>query len=163
MKHYIIDGNNLIHKHSGWSELFNRAPDEAARALVLSCEAFLKIYPSYTISVIFDGHTPPVSSSSIKIYATTPADLKIKSILRNTQNPKHVVVVSSDTEVWNYARLNTATAIRSEDFLKQLPLLNPATQPASKITPKATKPQKEKPAGVSRNEIQTMKKLFGLD
>jgi predicted RNA-binding protein with PIN domain len=163
MKHYILDGNNILHKHSGWAELFKRAPAEACRALVLSCEAFLKIYPSYKISIVFDGTIPSVSSTLLKIFVASPADTKIKELIRQMQNPKLAVVVSSDTEVWNYARLNTATAQRSEDFLKELPLQNSPTQPAFKSVAQKEKTPKEKPAGVSKTEIQTMKKLFGLD
>ncbi|HYF03448.1 MAG TPA: NYN domain-containing protein [Patescibacteria group bacterium] len=163
MKHYILDGNNILHKHSGWAELFKRAPAEACRALLISCESFLKIYPSYKLSIVFDGQIPPVSSTLIKIFAAQPADKKIKDLIRTFQNPKLAVVVSSDTEVWNYARLNTATALRSEDFLKELPLFNSPTQPAIKTSAAKTKTPKEKPSGVSKNEIQIMKKLFGLE
>ncbi|MES2764717.1 MAG: hypothetical protein V4642_02535, partial [Bacteroidota bacterium] len=82
MKQYILDGNNIIHKHSGWSELFKKSPDDAARALVQSCEAFLKLYPSYKISIVFDGQSPPVSSSLLKVFAAIPADLKVKELIR---------------------------------------------------------------------------------
>ncbi len=122
MKHYIIDGNNLIGKIK---ELFvlQKQNGQAAReklAFILD-RHFMK--RNVSVSLHFDGFPKePIKTSKLKIIYSEnkPADLLIKEEIDRHKNPKLITVVSSDASVYEYAKVNACGRIKSEEFARQI-------------------------------------------
>lgn len=166
MKHYILDAFNIIHKQREWKKSLLRSPDEAVQRLLLALSNYATRYTAYRFSVVLDGHHTEASSTAANIRVLSAglernADTLIKEMIAahsaDTKRHTDVVVISSDTEVYNYARLHAAEAISSEDFLRLLH--SSATLGGQKSASAA--PRAEKPAGVSKKQIKDFKELFG--
>ena len=166
MKTYIIDGNNLLHKNPVWHSLHGRAPHDAAQALIFSLENFSKKFSSYRIEVFFDGNegAPKTAQKNIFIHTASHADTAIKERIKKISSTVTFFVVSSDTEVHNFARIHGCTVQSSENFLSELKKISSEmSSPSGKnFSPEKGK-RPDKPQGVSKEEIKRMKKLFGLD
>lgn len=166
IKRYILDGNNIVHKHPVLRKVFTATPDAARTALVEQILPFARRYPSHRFCLVFDGKCTLMASlpHNISIESAEQnqsADDVIKKLIRKEQSPAHCVVVSSDTDVYNAARAHACTALTSEDFLNEIKNAASATQSTGKGG--GSSGRGEKPSGVSRAEIATMKKLFGLE
>lgn len=124
MNRYIIDGNNLVHKVPHLKMLAAGSMAAAAESLQLLLFEFIRKYPSYKITLVFDGFqkslnlTPAirvVNSGRAKI-----ADSIIKAIIREQDACANIYVVSSDNEIYNYARLHACNVLLSEEFAGQI-------------------------------------------
>lgn len=163
-KRYILDGNNIIHKHPVLRKVFATTPSAARTALVEQLAPFAQRYSSYRFHLVFDSDCTAMASLPHNIAVTSApqgqsADDVIKRLIRKEKSPAHCVVVSSDTDVYNAARAHACTAVTAEAFLRDIQPPAPST-PSRKRGGTGTG---EKPSGVSRAEIATMKKLFGLE
>ena len=139
---YIIDGNNLIGKIGKlWS--LQKKDKQLSRIKLVNGK-------NVKVSLHLDGFAAdaiPSSSSKIHYSDNKTADSKIKREIDSSPNPKVIAVVSSDHSIQNYARVNSCTVIKSEEFSKQL-------------SAKKTKDSEEEiTKSISEDEI---KKLFGL-
>lgn len=165
MKHFILDANNIIHVRPEWRSLLHKAPDAARNALLISVIDDARRHPGYTFTVVFDGAPSPYLATGARVKticsgARTTADEVIKRIIRSEQDPHQCIVVSSDTEIHNFARRNACTPLSSTAFLHRLlSVIQPATADAAK---REDAEQDEKPAGVSHAELKEMKRLFGI-
>ncbi len=163
MKRFIIDANNVLHKHPLWRKVLVETPPAARTALVEAIVPYSRRYPSYRFLLVFDGVATTVAGlpSAIRtLFASgdRTADDLIRAEIHAERSPDKCVVVSSDTEVYNSARAHACTAMTSEQFLQEI------SSGASPVSPKrGSGPGGEKPSGVSRAEIAAMKKLFGLE
>lgn len=164
MKRYILDANNIAHKHPGLRGVITATPDALATAFVGLLASYAQRYPSYRFTAVFDGTSgqtvgAPRSVTVISAAEHQAADDVIRELIRNERAPASCVVVSSDTEVYNFARAHSCTAMTADAFLREIA---PPTSTSSK-TGKGGGGHGEKPSGVSRAELAAMKKLFGLE
>jgi len=150
IKKYIIDGNNLIGKIPKiWN--LQKKDKQASRVKLVS---FLQQYSNrknIKISLHFDGFPgDAIPSGKIKIkYSNNQiADIKIKEEIDLSRNPKVVAVVSSDNSIAGYAKVNSCTIIKSENFAKKL------NQQSNTVA------EEEIIKSISNDEI---KRLFGVE
>lgn len=165
MKHYILDANNIAYRHPGLRSVIAATPEALATAFAGLLAAYVQRYPSYRFTVVFDGATAGAaglpSAVSVRCAAAhEAADDVIRTLVRSETAPASCVVVSSDTEVYNFARAHACTAMTADAFLREI-ATTPA--PAAKTGRGGTGGSGEKPSGVSRAELAVMKKLFGLE
>lgn len=150
MKHYIIDGNNLIGKIPSIKKI-QKSNKQASREKL----AFLigRYFSSgkNTVTLHFDGHpNEPIKVSHVKIKysGSKTADEKIKLEIERSKNPKNIIVVTSDGNVAEFAKVCSCEVIKSEDFRKKLHSQNPADEEKSRIE--------------EINNQEEFKKIFGV-
>ncbi len=163
MKRFIVDANNVLHKHPLLRKVLAETPVAARTALVEAVVPYSRRYPSYRFLLVFDGAGNTVAGlpNAIRtVFASggRTADDLIRAEIHAERAPDKCVVVSSDTEVYNSARVHACTAMTSEEFLREI-----ATASVSARSGRSSGGGGEKPSGVSRAEIAAMKKLFGLE
>ncbi len=122
MNHYIIDGNNLIGKIKSLSTAKKKDKQQSREGLVNLLNGFFAGKKcNHTLHL--DGHanTPLHLSKGKIIYSEKhTSDYFIRSEIDNSKNSKQIILVSSDHSLMNYAKVNSCTIIKSEDFAKQL-------------------------------------------
>lgn len=122
VKKYIIDGNNLIGKlKSLWS--IQQKDKQLSRIKLVKLLDQYFTSKNVKVSLHLDGfENDVITSSQIKLFYSNnkTADSQIKNEINNSKNPKVIAVVSSDHNLQDYARVNSCTIIKSEDFAKQM-------------------------------------------
>ncbi|MEN3039144.1 MAG: NYN domain-containing protein [Candidatus Kryptonium sp.] len=126
-KIYIIDGYNLIHKSIVLRKLFIENPQLARENLISILSDFFSKRKDECI-VVFDGNLNLPSSLStpkVRVIFSNPpnkADDEIKKIITsvNLKDRLIFIVVSSDNEIINCAKVCGSGRISSEEFLKIL-------------------------------------------
>ncbi|GAB6281724.1 MAG: hypothetical protein STSR0008_04650 [Ignavibacterium sp.] len=154
MKTYLIDGNNLIFKIDHLKELQKIDKQKVREKLIFLIEDYF-INKKHKVKIFFDGfETIKINSNISKIIYSNdkPADYYIKEEIDNAKNPKNLVIVSSDFEIQNKAKVCSAEILNSEIFAKEL--LN------KKDFSNDNKSEEEKIKKL-QNEIDEFKKLFG--
>jgi predicted RNA-binding protein with PIN domain len=145
---YIIDGNNLIGKIPKLWQLQKKDKQLSRVKLVkLLDQQFAN--KGIKISLHFDGFSGeaiPTAKVKISYSKNSSADSKIKKEIDRSNIPKTIAVVSSDHSIQNYAKVNSCTIIKSEDFVKEL------------TSKKNQNSEEEITKSISNDE---MKKLFG--
>ncbi|MBU0474601.1 MAG: NYN domain-containing protein [Bacteroidetes bacterium] len=147
---YIIDGNNLIGKIPKLWNMQKKEKQSSRTGLVFQLERYFH-QKKIGVSLHFDGHpNEAIKGKGIKITYSenTTADNKIKDEISITDNPKLITVVSSDQNVLDFARVNSCTIIKSEDFAREMNKID-SFENEEKIA-----------QSISNNE---MKKLFGIE
>ncbi len=150
VKKYIIDGNNLIGKIPELWNLQNKDKQVARIKLVALLNGYFRA-KNVRVSLHFDGFAAeaiPSGKIKIKYSDNQIADIKIKEEIDLSRNPKLLAVVSSDNSVYDYARVNSCTRIKSEEFAKQLKQKNKSNS------------KEEITKTISNDEI---KKIFGVE
>jgi len=115
---YFIDANNLIGKIP---ELKKSKGSDARERLIFLLQRFFS-GKKVKVTVFFDGH----QSESIKtnfeiVYSLNrPADELIKQRIDRSKRNKNLVVVSSDLEIFAYAKECGCKAVKSEEFYKNI-------------------------------------------
>ncbi len=150
IKKYIIDGNNLIGKIPQiWS--LQKKDKQASRVKLVSLLQLYFSKKNVNVSLHFDGFASdaiPSGKLKIKYSNNKIADVKIKEEIDLSRNSKLVAIISSDHNIQNYAKVNSCTIIKSEDFVKQL------------SKKKDTAAEEEINKSISNDE---MKRLFGVE
>ncbi len=150
IKHYIIDGNNLIGKLSKF-ESFRKGKsiDSRSRGAHIIDRYFTNKKVSVTLH--FDGHKKEaIKTNNLRIDYSEDrtADERIKHEIMTVKNPKTICVVSSDNNIIEFARVNSCKVIKSEKY-------------ASDLMKKESKNSEEEAIrSIDNSEI---KKLFGVD
>ncbi len=168
MQEYIIDAHNVIHTSSQFRGFISQGINAARVALLNAIESYAQDYPSYTFTVVFDGRNAGVSSAyrmvKVQYSNNKTADELIKKRIRKLSGKRNVIIVSSDTEVHNFARVNAMQVEGSNQFAQKISSgkkkNNGGSSKGSKR--KTHDVHNEKPTSVSKREIEEMKKLFGL-
>jgi predicted RNA-binding protein with PIN domain len=168
MTHYILDAHNVLHKRPAWNRLINnRQLAEARQALVNAVARLAERYPAFFFTLVFDGVNTGVRAPyrNIAVYESprgTPADIIIKQRIDADPNPHECIVVSSDTEVHNYARRSGCTVMSAAEFLQELdrPRLSKGEK-NSEAFARMKSGAAEKPSSASKREIDELKRLFG--
>lgn len=158
MRHYIIDVHNVLHQHPEWKQYLRRSMlREARQAFVTAIIRFAERYPGFFFTLVFDGLNTGViaPNRNIAIFETprgTPADLIIKQQIDRDPQPRQCIVISSDTEVHNYARLSGCVVLASGAFLQEIELFEAKQRPSPSNA--------EKPIQSSMAELEELRRLF---
>ncbi|MEO8399536.1 MAG: NYN domain-containing protein [Ignavibacteriaceae bacterium] len=122
MKHYIIDGNNLIGKISLLKNTQQKDKQASREKLSFMIERFFQTKKA-KISLHFDGFANlPIKTSKTKIIYSEnrTADEKIKQEIENSKSRTSLIIVSSDNGIKDFARVCSCEVLLSEDFAKEL-------------------------------------------
>jgi predicted RNA-binding protein with PIN domain len=151
LKHYIIDGNNLIGKDAFLSKIQRADKQNARRQVVALLETFARS-KKIKISLHFDGFPDESTKSNIfqiNFSFKKTADYFIKKEIDIRANKSDIIVVTSDSNIIQYAKVSGCSSILSEQFIAEL---------------KPGKPQDDEEERIKQlNNISEFKKLFGVD
>ena len=125
-RHIVIDGYNLIYQFPDLRRLLERDLESARNALVARLANYAEENQVDTL-VVFDGDEnvdeilPPRKWLKI-VYSRFPekADPIILRMIRAKKNKEELLVVSSDQEIKNCARLYGAKIISSQSYANDL-------------------------------------------
>jgi predicted RNA-binding protein with PIN domain len=121
MRHYLIDGNNVIGKVSSLKKLQSKNKQTSREKLALIVERYFS-KKNAKVSLHFDGHPKDVikiQKGEIIYSRSVTADEMIKREIEKSKNPKNLIVITSDSNLKEFARKCSCTIISSEEFLKQ--------------------------------------------
>jgi predicted RNA-binding protein with PIN domain len=122
MLKYIIDGNNLIGRIKSLKKLQQNDKQSAREKIAFLIENYFH-KKNLRISLHFDGYPNlPIKISSAKILYSMnkTADEKIKAEISSYKNPKNLIVVTSDNNLKEFARVCSCVVISSEEFSEKL-------------------------------------------
>ena len=150
MKQYIIDGNNLIGKLPSlkMSQIKDKQGSREKLAFMIDnyfSQKNTKVY------LHFDGHPKePIRINNARIIYSEniSADDKIKNQVGKSKNPRNIIVVTSDNNVTEFARICSSTVIKCEEFAKDI------------LHQKDSDEEERRIEEMSNNE--EFKKLFGI-
>lgn len=149
MKHFIIDGNNLIGKIKDLWKLQKKNPQASREKLAFILDRYFS-NKTYKTTLHFDGFpAEAIKTNFVKIeYSENKtADENIKFEIEISNNPKHITLVSSDHNLIEFARVCSCKTKKSEEFAKD-------------INSKSSTDDEQKLAkDISNDEIR---KLFGV-
>jgi predicted RNA-binding protein with PIN domain len=122
MKHYIIDGNNLIGKISllHKMQLKNKQSNREKLAFMIDNYFHDK---KVKVTIHFDGfkNLPIKLNCANIVYSDSKsADDKIKKQIELTNNRKNLVIITSDNNIREFARVCSCLIIKSEEFAKTI-------------------------------------------
>ncbi len=150
IKHYIIDGNNLIGKIRNLWQLQQKDKQSSREKLAFLLDRYF-YNKNIKVTLHFDGHpagTIKTNKAKIVYSENKIADQKIKEEIEHSKNPKVIAVISSDQNVMDFAKVCSCTTITSENFAKDI------------LRKKEDDDEESIQKSISDKE---MKKLFGLE
>jgi len=148
---YIIDGNNLIGKIASLMSLQKKDKQASREKLVYILDRYF-ISKKANVSLHLDGHPAGrVSSSKMKIVYSEnlTADEKIKKQISQSKSPRNIIVVTSDSNLAQFAKVCSATVVSSDEFAVEI------NKSCDKFD--------EESIIKSINNVDEFKKLFGVD
>ncbi|MHC4870500.1 MAG: NYN domain-containing protein [Planctomycetota bacterium] len=157
---FIIDAFNLFYRWNNTSSIF-RSSTDIAKALnhsIRTLSSFLEQNKSKCLLVIDGGKTQSMCiSCGIRVQYSGPgvtADERILSIVKNSQKPSTLTVVTTDHELGGNARFLGAKNISVENFI------NLFSQKKSNSNHESLQPLRKflKP---SEKEVQEWMEIFG--
>jgi predicted RNA-binding protein with PIN domain len=119
---YIIDGNNLIGKIPELIKIQRKEKQTSREKLVLMMQRYFQDKKAI-VSLHLDGYPgEKINAGKIKIIYSEniTADEKIKKQIEKSKSPKTTTVITSDSNLSQFARVCSCKVISSEDFAKQL-------------------------------------------
>jgi len=122
LKHYIIDGNNLIGKIKTINQLHKKNKKQSGEKLAFMIGRYFN-FRKASISLHFDGfQSDRIAVQGIKIIysGSISADEKIKNEIEKSKNPRNIILVTSDSNLAEFGRVCSCQVIKSEEFSKQL-------------------------------------------
>ena len=122
MIYYIIDGNNLIGKSKTLANLQKKDKKGVREKLVILLERYFQGRKA-GISLHFDGFQgEPINTSILKIYYSRgrTADELIKNQIGKSTSPRNTILVSSDHNLMEYAKVCSCKVISSEKFWQSI-------------------------------------------
>lgn len=150
MLHHIIDGNNLIGKISSLKKLQVKDRQGSREKLAFMLQRYYS-KRNVKVSLHFDGYPKEeIKIMRIKVVYSEnlTADDRIKKEIEESKNPKNLVVITSDSNLKDFARKCSCTVISSGKFIQQIEL-KPASEDESRIIQEMDDPDE-------------FKKLFGV-
>ncbi len=150
MKKYIIDGNNLIGKIKPLSDVQKKDKQASREKLAHLVDRY---FANKKVEVIlnFDGFAnQKINVSKVKlVYSDNiSADQKIKKQVEEEQSKRNIVVISSDNNVREFAKICGCEVILCEAFGKEIT--------------KSQKTDDEESRIKAMDDIDTFKKMFGV-
>jgi len=140
MRHFLIDGNNLLGKLSVREKSFRPENPASRELLTIRLRDFFR-EKNDSVTLFFDGHeSEKINGEKIKIVYSDKreADALIREKIERTKNRKTLVIVSSDNQIRNFARVCSSETILSEEFASQISRREAATT-EDKIPPSTDK------------------------
>jgi predicted RNA-binding protein with PIN domain len=147
---YIIDGNNLIGKISALMQLQKKDKQASREKLVIILDRFFTGKKAH-ITLHFDGHPGlGINSSKLKIVYSEnqTADERIKNQISQSKSPRNIIVVTSDSNLAEFAKVCSSTVLLSENFAAEIKKNSVEEDELAKIK--------------AIDNIDEFKKLFGI-
>lgn len=122
MKHYIIDGNNLIGKINFLHKIQQKDKQRSREKIAFMIDNYFHD-KNAKVTIHFDGFKNiPIKLNNAKIvYSDSEsADDKIKNQIELANNRKNLVVITSDNNIQEFARVCSCLIIKSEEFAKTI-------------------------------------------
>ena len=119
MKIYFIDGNNLMGKIPAMKSKMHSDKVGVREELALKLDRTF-VGTNNKVVLFLDGFRSDIikTNKTQIIYSDSkPADIVIKSQIDLSKNPRNIVVVSSDNEVYNYGKKCSCEVLKSEEFI----------------------------------------------
>ena len=123
MLHYIIDGNNLIGKIGSLQKLQKKNKQSSRDKLAFILESYFLGRPNNKISLHYDGfpgQSIKVQNIRIIYSGKKTADEEIKSQIEHETNRRNLIVISSDLNIREFARVCGCAWKSCEDFSREL-------------------------------------------
>ncbi len=149
MKIFIIDGNNVIGKDKQLMKIQKKDRQIVREKLAMMLDNNYQTSRN-KIFLHYDGfENLQIKTSKIKIIYSNKktADDMIRKQIENSDNPKNITLVTSDTSLIEFAKACRSSIIFSEEYLSNL---------------KRSKPDEEKNKIDSINNIDEFKRIFGV-
>jgi len=154
LPHFIIDGYNVIHTIPSLKKLLAHDGGQAREQFGYLASR-LTYRKKIRCTIVFDGARPPEihpapSHSPVHIIYSAPlsADAKIKSMIDQSKNRSLLVVVSSDREILDYARVCACTTHTSKYF-------------SNLLFEEAGQGEEKDATALSRTQIDEWLRIFG--
>jgi predicted RNA-binding protein with PIN domain len=122
MKHYIIDGNNLIGKIKSLFKLQQKDKQGSREKLAFMIDNYFH-NKNVKVTIHFDGYKQlpiKLANANIIYSENKTADDKIKAQIELSKNSKNINVVTSDNNLGEFARVCSCTVIKSEEFIRTM-------------------------------------------
>ncbi len=122
MKHYIIDGNNLIGKINFLHKIQQKDKQRSREQIAFMIDNYFHD-KNAKVTIHFDGYKNlPIKLNNAKIvYSDSEnADDNIKNQIELAKNRKNLVVITSDNNIQEFARVCSCLIIKSEEFAKTI-------------------------------------------
>ena len=151
MLNYIIDGNNLIGKIPSLMGLQKKDKQASREKLVYILDRYF-VDKKVNVTLHLDGHPGErINSSKMRIVYSEnlTADEKIKLQISQSKSPRSITIVTSDSNLAQFAKVCSAKIISGEEFAAEISKSNNALDEEGIIK--------------SINNIDEFKKLFGVD
>ncbi len=135
MLHYIIDGNNLIGKIRSFSKLQHKDKTAVREQLIFFVDRYFHSKKA-KVTLHFDGYENlPIKSEKCKIiYSNNKiADQKIKEQIENSKSRTTLIVVSSDNNIREFARVCGCKILTSEEFASEVQKENNSNEEEERI------------------------------
>jgi predicted RNA-binding protein with PIN domain len=148
---YIIDGNNLIGKIPLLMNLQKKDRHASREKLVYMLDRHF-IKKKVNVTLHLDGHPAnKINSSKMKIIYSEnqTADEKIKKQISQSKSPRNIIVVTSDSNLAQFAKVCSSTVVSSEQFSSEMSKTNSELDEESMIK--------------QIDNVAEFKKLFGVD
>ena len=132
---YIIDGNNLIGKIKSLMDLQIKNKQASREKLVYMLDRYFS-GKKYVVTLHLDGHqNGKINSSVMKIIYSEKlsADEKIKDQIERTASRKNTVVITSDSNIAEFARVCSCKIISSEEFASMIRNMNKGDDEENRI------------------------------
>jgi predicted RNA-binding protein with PIN domain len=136
MRHYIIDGNNLIGKIGILQKLQKKNKQSSREKLAFILEGYFAGKRNNKISLHYDGFEgQSIRVQNIKIIYSGKqiADDEIKSQIEHEKNRRNIIVVSSDLNLKEFARVCGCGWRSCEDFSREIINSSPEDEEKKKI------------------------------
>jgi predicted RNA-binding protein with PIN domain len=151
VKHYIIDGNNLIGKDKSLNQIQKKNKQQSREKLALILGRYFSKRKA-SVSLHFDGfENDSIKVPGVKIIysGSVTADEKIKIEIDRSKNPKNNILVTSDSNLAEFGRVCSCQIIKSEEFIRNFSQMNNHKEEDIKSNPVTN--------------IEEYKRLFGID
>jgi predicted RNA-binding protein with PIN domain len=154
LPHYIVDGYNVIHSIPTLKKLLAHDGFQAREQLVFLVSR-LTFRKKFRCTIVFDGMKPhephpPQSHSPLHIIFSSPlsADAKIKSMIETSKNRSLLVIISSDREILDYAKVCSCSTYTSKYF-------------SNLLFDEPDKGEEKDSTALSKGQIDEWLKIFG--
>ncbi len=154
MQHFIIDGYNVIHAIPSLKKTLAHN-GETARELLIHSVAQFTHKKKFRCTIVFDGTAPnnTVKQSThapVHVLFSFPhsADAKIKQMIEQSKIRSSLVIISSDREIMNFAKVCSCQTHSSKHFANLL------SETTDTVAEKSDAP-------LSKSQIDEWLKIFG--
>jgi len=150
MKHYIIDGNNLIGKVKKLSDLQNKDKQSAREQVAYILQNHFS-GKKIKMTLHFDGYeNMKINPKGGKIIysESRTADEKIKEQVSSSNSRNNIIVVSSDNGIRNFAKVCGCSLMTSEEFYHSISIKNQIDDEENRIK--------------EMNDVEEFKRLFNV-